>query len=249
MFKKERHAFIIHQLNLHNKVLSADLCTMIGVSEDTIRRDLQELSSKGQLIKVHGGALSTGFSDLNVGQHLIYSKSKKTTIAKKAIRLIEKGMFVMTTGGTTILEMVQNLPVNMKATFITGSIPVVNSCLHHPSIETIVIGDRLSKTAKLTYGPDAIDKIMQVNADLCFLGTNAIDIEHGVTDNDWDVVQIKKAMVSAASKVVCMAISEKIQSFQPIQVCEIKKVDYLITELDPEHETLQPFRDAGVTVL
>lgn len=249
MFKKERHAFIIHQLNLHNKVLSADLCTMIGVSEDTIRRDLQELSSSGQLIKVHGGALSTGFNEASTGHPYVYSKSKKTVIAQKAIRLIQKDMFVMTTGGTTILEMVHNLPVNMKATFITGSIPVVNACLAHPDIETIVIGDRLSKTAKLTFGGDAIEKIRQVNADLCFLGTNAIDIDHGVTDNDWDVVQVKQAMVSAAGKVVCMAISEKLQSFQPIRVCDIKDVDYLITELPPEHEMLRPFRDAGVTVL
>src|SRR5690606_35015203 len=99
-----------------------------------------------------------------------------------------------------------------------------------------------------TFGGDAIEKIRQVNADLCFLGTNAIDIDHGVTDNDWDVVQVKQAMVSAAGKVVCMAISEKLQSFQPIRVCDIKDVDYLITELPPEHEMLRPFRDAGVTV-
>ena len=61
MLKKERHAFIIQQLNIHNTVLSSDLSTQLGVSEDTIRRDLQELSEDGNLIKVHGGALSNAF--------------------------------------------------------------------------------------------------------------------------------------------------------------------------------------------
>lgn len=62
MLKKERQAYILHRLNLHNKVLSTNLCIEIGVSEDTIRRDLQELANAGRLIKVHGGALSNAYS-------------------------------------------------------------------------------------------------------------------------------------------------------------------------------------------
>ena len=61
MLKKERQEFILHQLNLHNKILCADLSNMMGVSDDTIRRDLQELAQEEKLIKVHGGALSKSF--------------------------------------------------------------------------------------------------------------------------------------------------------------------------------------------
>ena len=62
MLKKERQAYILHQVNLHNKVLSSSLCTEINVSEDTIRRDLLELAEEGKVIKVHGGALSHSFN-------------------------------------------------------------------------------------------------------------------------------------------------------------------------------------------
>ena len=249
MLKKERQAFILHRLNLHNKVLNTDLCEEIGVSEDTIRRDLQELSDAGRLIKVHGGALSMAFNEVQFTPVNVYSQSQKTIIAGKALQLIKNGMYLLTSGGTTILELVRNLPMNLTATFMTGSIPVVNACIAYPGIEVIVIGDKLSRDSKLTVGPDAIEQISRVNADLCFLGTNAIDVEHGITDNDRDVVQVKKAMVNSATKVAVMTISEKLQTFQPIHICPLQKIDYLITELNPRDRKLRPFVDAGIHVL
>jgi DeoR/GlpR family transcriptional regulator of sugar metabolism len=249
LLKKERQAIILHSLNLHNKVLSNDLCTEIGVSEDTIRRDLQELANAGKLIKVHGGALSTSFSDVQFSPINVYSQPFKKEIARKAIHLIKDGMFVMTTGGTTILEIVRSIPMRRKATLITGSIPILNACLVHPNLSVVVIGDRLSKDSKITVGVEAIEKIHRVNADLCLLGTNAIDITHGLTDNDLDVVQVKKAMVESATKVACVAISEKLQTYQPLQVCALRKIDYLVTELDPDHPKLRPFADAGVQII
>ncbi|MGN7783283.1 DeoR/GlpR family DNA-binding transcription regulator [Niabella sp. 22666] len=249
MLKKERQAYIMHQLNLHNKVLSVDLCNEIAVSEDTIRRDLQELSEAGQLIKVHGGALSMAFNEVQFSPINVYSQAHKKLIVSKALQLIQSGMFILTSGGTTILELIRALPPQLKLTIMTGSIPVINACMAHPKLEIVVIGDKLSRDSKLTVGAEAIQKISHVNADLCFLGTNAIDTQHGLTDNDWEVVQIKKAMVSSASKVICMTISEKLQTYQPISVCKIEKIDYLITELDPSDKTLAPFKQAGVTVM
>jgi DeoR/GlpR family transcriptional regulator of sugar metabolism len=249
MFKKERQAYILRQVNLHNKVIIANLCHDMGVSEDTVRRDLQELSDAGKLIKVHGGALSTAFSGLQFNPDNVYSQSQKKSIAEKAINLIKDHMYVITSGGTTILEMIHSLPPGLKATIITGSIPVINACIGYPGVDVIVVGDKLSKDAKLTVGTNAIHQIQALNADLCFLGINAIDVQHGVTDSDRDVVQVKKAMIASAAKVVCMTIAEKLQSYQPIQVCELTKIHYLITELDPCHPDLRPFVDAGITVL
>lgn len=249
MLKKERQAFILHQLNLHNKIISTDLCSDIGVSEDTIRRDLLELSDAGKLIKVHGGALSMAFNDVQFAPVRVYSQPNKAIIAQKALKLISNGMYVLISGGTTIMEMVRNLPLTLKATFMTGSIPVVNACIIHPEIDVVVVGDKLSKDSKITVGVDAIAQISNVNADLCFLGTNAIDVEHGITDNDREVVQVKKAMVNASTQVVCMTIAEKLETYQPIRVCDLKQIDYLITELDPSDEKLKPYVNEGITVL
>jgi DeoR/GlpR family transcriptional regulator of sugar metabolism len=249
MLKKERQAFILHQVNLHNKVLSSSLSQEMNVSEDTIRRDLQELADLGSLIKVHGGALSRSFNNHYLPENEIYSFDKKRSIATKAIDLIQDGMFVLTSGGTTIIELARALSPNLKATFISGSIPVVMEYMKHPNIDVIVIGDKVSKSSKITVGGDAIEKIKQIRADLCILGINAIDADHGVTDNDWDVVQLKKAMIESSKKVICLTITEKINTSQPIQVCPLDRIDILITESDPTDRIFEPYKNKGIKVL
>ncbi|MBS1920777.1 MAG: DeoR/GlpR transcriptional regulator, partial [Bacteroidetes bacterium] len=239
----------LHQVNLHNKVLSASLSNEINVSEDTIRRDLYELADEGKLIKVHGGALSHSFNEVHFPTDGVYSQNHKKKIAQKAVHLIRNGMFILTSGGTTILEMARTLPPQLRATFISGSIPAILEYMNHPNIEVILIGDKISKNSKITVGLDAIAKIRQMRADICFLGTNAIDYKHGITDNDWDVVQLKRAMIESSQKVVCLTIAEKMNSFQPIQICELNKIHTLITELSPDDPMLKPYLDAGIEVL
>lgn len=249
MLKRERQSYILQQINLHNKVLSSSLSGDINVSEDTIRRDLIELAGEGKLIKVHGGALSRSFSQVHVRSNGVYSQQLKKTIAQKAIKLISNGMFVLTGGGTTIVEMARILPQELKATFVSGSIAAILEYMDHPHIEVILIGDKISKSSKITVGSEAIAKIRQIKADICFLGTNSLDLQHGITDNDWEVVQLKKAMIESSQKVVCLSISEKINTSQPIQICELNKIDILITELPPDHPTLKPYSDAGIKLL
>jgi DeoR/GlpR family transcriptional regulator of sugar metabolism len=249
MLKKERQAYILHQLGLHNRVLSSSLCTEINVSEDTIRRDLQELAEEGKVIKVHGGALSQSFNQVHFTSDGVYSRDQKKKIAQKAISLISNGMFILTSGGTTIMEMARSLPPQLKATFVSGSIPAILEYMQHPNIEVIVIGDKISKNSRITVGSEAIAKIKQMKPDICFLGTNAIDVEHGITDNDWEVVQLKKAMIESSKKVVCLAIGEKVNTIQPIKVCDIDKINMLITELNPGDPILKPYSDAGIELL
>ncbi|MEO5998387.1 MAG: DeoR/GlpR family DNA-binding transcription regulator [Chitinophagaceae bacterium] len=248
MLKKERQSFILRQVNIHNRVLSSDLSNEMNVSEDTIRRDLHELSDKGKVLKVHGGALSKSFH-LSISQNSVYSLDAKQTIAQKAVHLIKDGMFVLTTGGTTIIELAKALPVELSATFITGSIPAAYEYTNHPNIELIFIGDKVSKTSLITVGGEAILKIRQLKADLCILGTNAIDINYGLTDNDWDVVQVKKAMIESSEKVVLLSISEKLNTSQRIKVCDLKELDILITELQPQDNLLAGYKNAGLQIL
>jgi DeoR/GlpR family transcriptional regulator of sugar metabolism len=248
MLKKERQAYILHQVSLHNSVLSTDLSNAIHVSEDTIRRDLNELAGKGKVIKVHGGALSKSFNSFFLRSD-VYNVDNKQLIAEKAVSLIKDGMFVLTGGGTTIVEMARLLPENLKATFFTGSIPAAFEYAQHPNIEVIFIGDKISKKSQIAVGGEAISKIRHIKADLCFLGINAIDLAHGITDNDWDIVQMKKAMIETSSQTVVMSISEKLNSVQRVRICGIEEIDTLITELDPADPRLDRFRLDGLSIL
>jgi DeoR/GlpR family transcriptional regulator of sugar metabolism len=248
MLKEERHAYILHEVNLHNKVLSSRLSEQIQVSEDTIRRDLAELAQDGKILKVHGGALSNSFHS-GINSHNVYAVEEKKTIARKAVRLIQDGMFVLTAGGTTIIELAKALPKELQATFITASLHAAFEYTNHPNIEVIMIGDKLSKNAKITVGGEAVSKIQHIKADLCFLGLNAIDISEGLTDNDWDVVQIKRAMINTSKKIIALSISEKVNTSEHLKICEVDEIDTLITELPPEAELLQPYKNKGIQIL
>ena len=247
MLKKERQEFILHQLNLHNKILCADLSNKMGVSDDTIRRDLQELAQEDKLIKVHGGALSKSFHTA-FDRKMVYNLEDKHIIAQKTAALVQSGMYILTSGGTSILEFAKSLDPNLNATFFTCSLNAAIEFAHHPSIEVVMIGDKVSKDSMLATGASAVQTIESIQADLCILGINSLDTQFGLSENDWEVVQIKKAMIKASKKTICIGISEKLNSQQKIKVANLDEIDILITELDPEDPLLLPFKHKGLTI-
>ncbi|WP_026897168.1 DeoR/GlpR family DNA-binding transcription regulator [Daejeonella oryzae] len=233
MLKKERHAFIIKQINLHNKVLSSDLSVQLQVSEDTIRRDLNNLAEEGKILKVHGGALSKSFhSPYQLNE--IYAKDSKKEVAQKAIELISEGMVVLTGGGTTMVEMARLIPDELEATFFTVSPLVALELSEHPKLTVILMGGQLSKNAHINIGSKTVTDLMDIKVDLCFLGANGIDLKEGITDSDYEVVQVKKAMIRSAAKVAIMSISEKLESVQKMKVCSLSNLEYLISDLNPD---------------
>lgn len=247
MLKTERQAYILHKIDLHNRVLSSDLSHEIHVSEDTIRRDLYELAESDQIIKVHGGALSKSFHRSFLRKE-VYQADRKRLIAEKAVSLIKPDMFILTTGGTTVIEMARILPADLQATFFTGSIPAAYEYAQHPNIQVIFIGDKISKSSQIAVGGEAISKINGIKADLCFLGINAID-ENGISDNDWEVVQVKKAMIQASEKTVVLSISEKINTHQRFTVCGLQDIHTLITEVNATDPLTEAYRKKGIQIL
>ena len=176
MLKKERHAYIIKQINLHNKVLSSDLSLQLKVSEDTVRRDLHELAESGKVLKVHGGALSKSFH-FPYDHIEIYAQESKREIARKAISLISEGMIVLTGGGTTMLEMARLIPDTLEATFFTISPLVALELAEKKLLTVIIIGGELSKSSQVNMGSKAVSELSEIRVDLCFLGANGINVK------------------------------------------------------------------------
>lgn len=241
MLKKERHSHIIKKINLHNKVLSSDLSNQLNVSEDTIRRDLIELADLGSIMKVHGGAVSKSFH-FPFENNEIYSQNEKKTVARKALLLIKNGMTILTGGGTTIIEMARMFPDNIEATFFTISPLVALELAEHVQLRVILLGGQLSKNSQVSIGAKTMSDLEDIGVDLCFLGANCIDAKAGVTDSDWEVVQVKKAMVKVSSKLAIVSIAEKLNSIQKLNVCKMNAVDYLITDLDKTDKILLPYQ-------
>lgn len=249
MLKEERHQLILNEARLHNKVLLSDLSDMLSVSVDTVRRDVKELDYQKKLKKVHGGAISLGFNIYNYKEQDIYSHKKKAQIAAKAVELIPDGSVVLIGGGTTNLEIARILPNKLHATFFTPSLPVAMQLLSHPQIEVVFVGGKLLKDSQIAAGAQTINSLEEIRADICFLTANSIDLHNGITDIDWDIVQMKKAMIKASKKVISPVISEKLASTQRYRICKINDIDVLITELDPTSGVLDAYRNEDIRLL
>lgn len=248
LLKKERQAFIMKQVNLYNRVLSAELCLQLGVSEDTVRRDLNELANKGKIVKVHGGALTKSYNHTAI-QSEVYAHDEKEVIARKALRLLKDGMFVLTGGGTTVRTLAKLIPNDLKLTFFTISPQIALELIEHPNLEVILIGGQISPQTQVCMGGEAIHRLNDLRVDLCLMGTAGIDLAAGLTESEWEVVQVKKAMMKAADKMAMLTISEKLGSIKRMKFCEVTEIDYLITELSPDDAILTDWRKNKMEVL
>ena len=241
MLKEERHKIILKEINLHNKVLSNDLKDHLVVSEDTIRRDLNELAELGVILKVHGGAMSKTFQYPFNRQEQVYALEAKQVIADKAINLFTDDMMILVEGGTTIMEIAKKIPNHLRATFFTVSPVVALTLAEHENIEVITIGGKLAKNANIHTGASVINELSDIKTDLCIIGTNGISVQSGLTDSDWEVVHVMKAMIRAAKKTAVVSIAEKLDTVQKIKISEITAIDYLITELSPDNPVLASY--------
>ncbi len=249
LLKKERKNIILRHINVHSRVTFEELAGLLNVSEDTIRRDLNELAEKNMISKIRGGAMARANHHFPFSAKTSYAHENKMIIARKAISLLRDGMLVLVGGGTTVREFVKLIPENLKATFVTVNPMTSIELLEKTNIETIILGGKISNYSQTVIGGDAFLKLAEIKADLCVMGTNAIDINEGITDLEWETVEVKRAMFKASSKVAILAISEKLNTVMKLKVSPISEIDVLITELAPEEALLKPYQVHGLNLM
>lgn len=249
MLKAERHKYIMTKLIEDEKVVTADLALALDLSEDTIRRDLNELDRKKLLEKVYGGAIQIAEKAVDVFDIVISAEEEKKKIVSKALSLLADGQVIIMSGGSTNLVFAKLIPSDLKATIYTYSLRIAMQLSQHPNIDLIFIGGKMQKNAMVTIGMDVIQVLSKIKADICFIGASSINIKQGLTEIGYEVSIVKKAMIESSDKVVSMFASNKLNTKMPHVVCELNQLDTIVTELEPEDVRLEEYRKAGVFIL
>ncbi|MFD1163196.1 MULTISPECIES: DeoR/GlpR family DNA-binding transcription regulator [Hwangdonia] len=249
MKKKERQQKIIDEVNISRKVSSISLSEKLNVSEDTIRRDIKQLDERGLLTKIHGGAISTIQKLYHYNEDVIYNRESKILIAQKAITLLEDGLVIIMSGGTTNLMLAKLFPKNIKATIYTYSLPIAMQLTEHPLIETIFIGGKIHRNSMVTTGIDVIQYLSNIRANICFIGVSGVDIEQGITDEGYEVSIIKKAMIDASDRIVYLATSNKLNVRHNYDVCSLKDIGTMVTDLNTDDPKLKEYILKDVNLL
>lgn len=247
MLAAERRHEILAQLGRDGRVVVADLVAGLSVSEDTIRRDLEDLAERGLLYRVHGGALASPPEALPFERRLEIDRKEKVALAKAAVPLVESARTLVLDGGTTALEVARHLPSGWGGVVVTNAPPVAAALAAHPRAEVVVVGGRLLKDEQAAVGAVAIDGFRAIRADACVLGVCAFHPEVGVTAANDDEAQVKRAMIACSGTVVALATKDKLHTSNPWVVAALEEIDYLVT--DGGKDLTRAFGVVGVGVV
>ncbi len=249
MLREERQRRILDDLRRDGKVAATALSVALEVSEDTMRRDLRELSEAGLLQRVYGGALPLSPATMGYVERQYHASEAKAAIAIAAARLVRDGQVIILDGGTTVLQVARHLAHQLRATVVTTSPPIAVALAGHAGIEVVVIGGRLYKESLVTVGAATVEALSMVRADICVLGVCSLHPEIGISVLDPEEAHVKRAMIAGAAAVVAVADGEKLGTAAPYVVGALTALTHLVTEASVPDEALAPYRARGIIVL
>lgn len=249
MLTTHRKQEILSLLKLHGQVIAKDVSQSMGVSEDTIRRDLRELAQEGLLQRVHGGALpaSPAVADF-AGRERITTEGK-VAIGRAAAKMIQPGQVVILDGGTTARQIARHIPLDLKATVVTHSPTIALELVNHPEIEVLLIGGRLFKHSVVAVGAAAIEAISHIHADTYFMGVTGVHPRTGLTTGDFEEAAVKRALSNAAADTIVLASSEKLNAASPYLVVPLDEISAILTEADTAPDLTAPYEKLNIQVI
>lgn len=254
MLTRQRKELLIARLKRDGQIVAKSLSDELGLSEDTIRRDLRELAAEGLLQRVHGGALpldppppSPAMGDFSVRQKI--SNDAKPAIARAAAAMIAPGQVVFIDGGTTAVQLARALPPALRCTVVTHSPSVAVELAEHALIDVILIGGRLFKHSIVAMGPAALEAIAQIRTEIYFMGVCSLHPESGISTGDFDEAGIKRAISGMARRTVVLASPEKLDTASPYQIAPLSQVGAIVVNKDVPEALLARYSDMGIQII
>lgn len=249
MLTSQRKQHILDLLQRDGQIIAKHLSQELGLSEDTIRRDLRELAQEGLLQRVHGGALPASPAVANFAVREELSMPAKQAIGRTAAYMLKDDQVAFVDGGTTAVQLVRHLPRNLRATIVTHSARIAVELVDHPSIDVILIGGRLFKHSIVSVGAVALEAISHIRADLYFMGVTGIHPTEGLSTGDLEEAYVKQAFCKRASDTYVMVSQEKLGAASQYVIVALTEVSGLIVDAVVPEDVVQPYRSLGLNII
>jgi DeoR family fructose operon transcriptional repressor len=222
---------------------------MLGVSEVTIRRDLEELEAKGLLERTHGGAiearrLQTEFPYREAAEH---NRDEKRMIGQAAARLAQAGETVFLNGGTTTLEVFRHLDIPVKV--VTNHVGIAAESSESPT-ELHLVGGEFRSNSSSCVGPFATDALRRVFALRAYVGVEGLSIRSGLTTPAAPEAEVAKVMIEQTQgPVIVVADHSKIGLVADFAIASLDDIDVLVTDAGIDEEYREDLSALGIEVL
>lgn len=233
----------------------ASLARQLGVSEMTIRRDLDWLEKHSILSRVHGGAVayhagfSEGSEEKSFDTRLKESNNQKKSIGWAAAQLVHDGDRIILDAGTTTQQIARQLGGKSDLTVITNNLAVASELSRYPQIDTILLGGNLKHQELCTVGPMVKEGVGVLAVDKFFLSASGFSIRNGVTDQDMREAEVKQAMMHSSSEVILVADSSKYGVTKLVRVCPIQRVNKIVTDGNLSPAAIAELEMEGIEIL
>lgn len=229
MITPARHQYIVQRLTEHGHVAIAELARELGVSDDTIRRDLRALERQGLLQKTHGGAVSLDIPKMARSVRNELLQTTKQALGHRAANFIPANSVLFLDAGGTILEVARQLPRH-PFTVITHSLDVARCLSDRPEITLHLAGGLWDARQRLFGGAAAEAFVQDFRADWAIMGACAVDTRLGVTASGASDAVIKRGMLNSSLHALLVADHSKFDRHEPYHVAALARFDALITD-------------------
>ncbi|HEX3984809.1 MAG TPA: DeoR/GlpR family DNA-binding transcription regulator [Acidisoma sp.] len=244
-----RQQEIVSLVRETGRVSVEDLVARFGVTPQTIRRDLNDLSEARLIARTHGGAVvASGVENLAYEARKLVAQSNKRRIGEAAAKLIPDHSSLFINLGTTTEEVAQALLGHTGLLVITNNINVANLLYRNSSINVVIAGGTIRPTDGGVVGKMAADIIRQFKVDLAIIGTSAIDEDGTLLDYDVREVQVSRAIIENARQVVLVTDQTKFNRRAPVRIARLDEIHTLVTDAVPSRMS-EIFQRLGIQVI
>ena len=247
---EERREQIISLIHENGKVKVAELSQKYGISEVSIRKDLEVLEAQGHLSRVHGGAV--GLNKLYVNMDL-NERFKTNAVAKKRLgeyvaSFIEDNDTIMMNAGTTLTYVLRAIRDKKNISIVTNSIQNATEAALYNSFNVILLGGEIDSKYQFTYGEDALRQLENYHATKCILSVDGISASSGLTLYYSNEAALAKKMIECSGEAIVVADSSKIAKNVFARITDASKMDILITTETDNREELSALNKLGVRI-
>lgn len=250
MYAPERQREIVRRARRDGRVEVNVLAEAFGVTTETVRRDLTRLERRGQVRRVHGGALPVeqlGF-ELHHEERMALHRAEKERIGSAAAELVPEEGTVLIDAGTTTARLVEAFPTDRELVVTTNSLPLAQSLISRSNVTVLMPGGRLRPLTLAQVDVWTQRVLAELHVDVAFIATNGISVADGLTTPDVAEAEIKRAMIRSGARVVLLADSSKVGQRHFVRFGDLDQVDVLITDDGLDGSAAEEFRNLGVEV-
>ncbi|MCX4581563.1 DeoR/GlpR family DNA-binding transcription regulator [Streptomyces sp. NBC_01481] len=251
MYAPERQQEILRLARDGGRVDVLSLAKEFQVTAETIRRDLEALDRAGLVKRVHGGAIPAGRLDFEpaLAERDSTAADERDRIAHAALAELPTGGSVILDAGSTVARLAAALPLECSLTVVTHALPVAVRLADHPGIDLHLVGGRVRHRTRAAVDAWALRAYREIHADVVFLGTDGFSVVGGLTTPDLSEAAVRRAIVSAARRVVLLADSAKHGQSHFARFGDLTDVDLLITDSGLSPEDAGAIEAAGTAVV